>query len=503
MLHSGRDPAAEARRFLAASAGERPSSIVFLGPCRSYLVEAARSLFPASPLISIQYDASFKGLEVAAADRSWYPDSGPDAESFLLSVLGPEDVEGLCVLEWPPARKAFPDAALSCSEGVRRALLSLNGTANALAAFGGAFLYNPVRNLTSTPIRFALSRRGSCPVVIAASGPSLEDALPLLRSNRGGVYLAALSSALPALANGGILPDLCFTADSGFWAMSHLRPEWSSGLPFAMGLDARFPTARFSTSPVLFLESGRPYESALIGESRALSGVPALTTATVAAAALEASLRLSSGPVILAGLDLSSKDLLSHARPNAFDPLLYAASGRLRPSLSIAMDRESASRRTAGGRRISAQFETYASYMARAAGREGRVRRYAPGAPPLRGLRDSGEGELAALIENSQGALPLLEGLSPGDSGNPSAVDRARSIIAAAIGSFSSEGPLDELSRDVCSCVCLSSVLKRRKALRSGDAALFAIAREEIAERGLKIDRRLRALGAPRHGAAR
>jgi hypothetical protein len=495
-LHSGRDPGAEARRFLEDAGGERPSSILLLGPCRSYLVEAARARFPGVPVVSIQYDAFFKGIEVAEADRSWYPDSRLDPESFLLSVLGPEDVEGLCVLEWPPARRAFPDAARACSEGVRRALLSLNGAANALAAFGRAFLLNPVRNLISSPSRLALAERGSCPVVIAASGPSLEDAMPLLRSKRGGFYLAALSSALPALSNAGIIPDLGFTADSGFWAMAHLRPEWFPALPLAMGLDARVPPSRLSSSSVLFLESERPYERALVGDTIQRSGVPAPTSATVAAAALEACLRLSSGPIILAGLDLSSKDLLSHARPNAFDPGLFAATARLRPFATIAMDRESASRRSADGRRISPQFETYAAYMARASRREPRVLRYAPGAPPLRGLADSGAEDLGALIEGRHGAPPALERVTGTRAVTASPVDRARSVIAASMDAFGNDGPLDELSRDICSCICFSSVLKRRKALRSGDARLFGAAREEIAEKALKLDRRLRALGA-------
>jgi len=493
-LHSSRDPRAEARRFLEAALDGDPGTILLLGPCLAYLVEAARSAYPGALIAAAQYDADFRGREAAVADIAWYPDLGVGLEAFLIDRLGPEDVEGLRIVEWPPAAKAWPEASAAAADAVKNAVLSLNGAANALAAFGRAFLYNPARNLANGRERLALARRGSAAAVIAASGPSLEALLPLIAETRPRIWLAALSSALPALALAGIEPDIVFTVDSGFWAMSHLRPEWTRSIPVAAGPSARLPADLLATARLLFLDSGTPYDRALLARALA-DALPARTSATVAASALEATLRMTTGAVILAGMDLSSLDLRSHARPNAFDALNASRSGRLRPLSSIAMEREAGSRRVPGGRRVSSQLETYAALLSRSSSEEDRVYRCAPGAPPIRGVRDIDPEGLASLAERCGDVLPALGPAGAAHEDAAAGAARAIDLVDRAHAAFMADGALGAVERDVCSCICLSSLLKRRKALRSGNAELLSAARAELSERREKLRKRLSALG--------
>jgi hypothetical protein len=493
-LHSAYRPDEEAERQ-ARSADVSASAFIVLGGCLGYLFGALKRLYPGVPVFSIQYHPGFRGHEVYQADAAWYPDHDESIEAFLQSILDAEDLESLRVMEWEPAVRAFPETARAAEQALRSALLALNGTANSLAVFGRAFLYNPPLALSNEGVWIVPGDRGDIPCVIAAAGPSLEEALPLLIQAREDYFLACLSSALPALVLAGIRPDMVFSADAGYWAQAHLNPGLMAGLPLAAPLEARIPPGLRGCSPRLLLRRGGAYEDALLGP-RAPRGVRAPTTATVAAQTLEACAALSSGPIIMAGLDLSSRDIRSHARPNALDAYVTRDCGRLSPAHALIFERETGLfPRRLGDRRFSPQFETYAAWLARVCHGSEKIFRLAPGAPPLEGLRDL-DGPAFLNLVHRRGRPPVFSEVS--DMPPPGCIERALFLIRDSMEAFASDDPLSGLQREVCACACMSSHLKRRKALRDANPGLKSIAVEEMRGRMARIERRLLALkGGP------
>lgn len=482
-LHSGRDPLKEASRFLDVRARPSPSSFIVLGSCLGYLESVLASRYPGLKRISVQYDPDFRGKEETSVVDAWYPDSGQSLDAFLLSRLEPEDLDGLSVLEWPPAAQAYPEVASACLSRLRTAVLTMNGSANAMQAFGQARLLNALRSavygrryLSPSPS----SWKGS--VVIAASGPSLEDNLASLSAARSSFYLIALSSAGMALARAGIKPDLLVSSDPGYWAALHLQGLPWKDVPLAFPLSARIPRRVLATWPLIAVCGREGFESAF----SASIGLPALSlpeTGTVAALALELASYLSEDSIAFCGLDLSSRDIVSHARPNAFEPFILSGSCRLDPEYSLTYAREASSEKR-GPLRVSPQLATYAGYFSRAARRRSRIVSLASRSPTLNPLPPGELGPLAA----DRGLAPLHPAMKPGSSADPEKAKAAmKDLILGALDSLSRGARVEGLERSIAEHVSFSGLIALRKALRSGDAASQERILGEIAERGRRL----------------
>jgi hypothetical protein len=132
--------------------------------------------------------------------------------------------------------------------------------------------------------------------------------------------------------------------DPGYFSIHHLHftaPSCHVALPLsaARGLwnlhrtpsSARLAGAFLLSQPEFF-------EQALLAAAEIHAPIVA-PHGTVAATALDLALVSSRGPVIFAGLDLCTEDMLSHARPNAFDLLSHCRSTLLSPHHSQSFHR--------------------------------------------------------------------------------------------------------------------------------------------------------------------
>jgi hypothetical protein len=162
--------------------------------------------------------------------------------------------------------------------------------------------------------------------------------------------------------------------------LSAARGTWN--LPRPAGQES-------TTKPFLLAQPGF-FEKSLLQEA----GVSAPLIAphgTVAATALDLALACTRAPVIVAGLDMCTRDISLHARPNAFDQLLHLQSTRLAPHYSLSYQRAEGQRveRVPGidGVRVSPSLRTYAGWFNEPhAGRAERTYRLLPSPIPLEGM---------------------------------------------------------------------------------------------------------------------
>lgn len=417
-LHSPYDPGAEARRFAREALGGTPvSTVVLLGEGLGYLGDALAEAAPGARLVTVCYSADVDRHAVRRASASWSPSSPTSLAGFLRGTIGELDVEGLKVVEWPASARLFPEEARRAALAVRTVVRELNGSCATVAAMGRLWIRCAVWNLVGIDdVRRAQTSAHDRPIVIAASGPTLARSLDALAEVRTGFELWALPSAVHALVEAGLAPDLVVLTDPGHWAMVHLHFARTT-CPVAMPLSAARGTWRCGV-PVRLLSQGTLVERDLL----AAAGIDAPLApphGTVAATALELALAATTGPVILAGLDLSALDSETHVRPNAFDVLLRIADGRLSPHHGLAYARArsgEAETRIAGGIRVrvSRSLDTYAGWLAdRAAAAGGRVFRAAPSAVDLPGTRPLDAAGLTALVRATQGAPPAPPEIDP------------------------------------------------------------------------------------------
>jgi hypothetical protein len=272
------------------------------------------------------------------------------------------------------------------NEALRQVIQELNGSFVTTVAAGRIWLRNSVTNfLHVEPVLTGRLCAPDRPIVIAAPGPSLEEARALLSEIRPQIDLWALPSSCSFLLDSGLLPDLIVMTDPGFYSMHHLHFA-SPPCPLAMPLSA----ARGSWSlraaggspgcPVFLLGQPVVFEKELLASAHVVA--PVLPPhGTVAATAIDLALACTRAPVIVAGLDLCARDLLSHARPNAFDRLLHLQASRLHPHASLTFHRAAmlGSARETGstGHQVTAALRTYAGWfdagLSHAAGRVHRL----------------------------------------------------------------------------------------------------------------------------------
>ncbi len=332
-FHSPFDPQREASQFAERSFPEGPPSLVILlGEGLGYATRAIEERFPGARVVPLFYSTEIFANRFLDPHPSWHPGDSRSLEEFVISAIGEFDLEGLRVIEWPPASRLFPELSRSAHAAVKRAVLEANGSFMTTAGMGRLWLRNSLLNFLSFESVLTGEPCGvDSPILIAASGPSLERHLSLIREKRDSFDLWALPSSLLALRDAGISPDMVVMTDPGHWSVSHLDFT-AVRCPIAMPLSAARGIWRFEAG-VFLLAQPAFFEMDLLNRA-AVSATSIPPNGTVAATALSLALDSSRAIVILAGLDLCFFDILCHARPNGFDRLLASGSSRLTPHYS-------------------------------------------------------------------------------------------------------------------------------------------------------------------------
>lgn len=260
--------------------------------------------------------------------ESWAPEDSA-LEAFLEEVFDKWGPEAVAWEVWPAFERLAPEVVLDWSRRFRDFYRTVQGSWLTLRRFGRRFWHNAARNLLDWEHPLALTP-GSRPVVIAASGPSLDDGIEVLRRKRSQFDLWALPSSFETLLQRGLIPNAGVTTDGGFYAREHLQRLAGSQVPVLAAL-ASSPDPVLSGLPCLFFSQGMPIEQALLGAmGPAFPEVP--SQGTVAVTALRLALEATSGPVFIAGLDLAFRDLRGHTSPHTVDRRFDAVHHRLAPA---------------------------------------------------------------------------------------------------------------------------------------------------------------------------
>lgn len=362
--HSRYDPEREALRHLERTIGDRkPSLIVIIAGAMNYLGKAVAERHPRSVRVLLQPCDDFAGREVETSHARWSPGSDLGLSATLSGILRPELLAGgVAVVEWPPLARRYPAETSAIKEALRAALEGASADSATRSYWAARWLANCVRFARAAPASAALEP-GQAPVLLACSGPSLEEALEPIAAARDRIALWSLASAVPTLLARGLSPDLVVATDPGPWNALHLRDAAESRLPLALPPSAYAPGWVIEGNPVLALDTGLSFERAALG-SLGRHAHAASASGSAAGTALSLALGSTSGPVILLGYDLAARELLDHARGYAFDALDAASASRLTPACSRRAARVLSAYDGSGttrGWRLSRAFSAYAA----------------------------------------------------------------------------------------------------------------------------------------------
>lgn len=259
--------------------------------------------------------------------EAWSP-GGQPLEDFLHSVFDSTGPDAVHWEVWPGFERLASGLALEWSRRFRDLYRTVQGSWLTSRRFGPRLWRNALRNFLDWE-RPGQLEAGNRPLIIAASGPSLDDGLEMLARDRNRFDLWALPSSFETLVRRGLSPDAGVATDGGFYAREHLHRLDGTRVPVLAALSSA-PDPVLTRRPCLFFGQGLSIERALL-QTLALPFPEVPSQGTVAVTALRMALEATSGPVLIAGLDLAFRDLRGHTSPHTVDRRLEALHHRLNP----------------------------------------------------------------------------------------------------------------------------------------------------------------------------
>ncbi len=341
LLHSGRDPRAEARRLVRAVLGSAVDTLVLLGLGLGYAAEAClESEVPR--LIACEADpgalaAAFRLRDFSrllADERLGFVVGGePEA---LISALELSGGSRASVLEIKAATSTDP----SWFERARRAAERWNAKGevneNTLRRFGKLWVRNLARNLyraaESPGVETLAGLFEGIPALVLAAGPSLDTILPYIKDISTRALVLCVDTALRSLLRYGPEPDFLVVVDPQYWNWRHLA---------GLSAPSSFLVSETTTWPAVFRASrrgaflcgslfplGRRIEAFAGGKGHLGAG------GSVATSAWDLGRIMGCSPLWMAGLDLGYPDGQTHAKASLFEQRALASGNRLEPASS-------------------------------------------------------------------------------------------------------------------------------------------------------------------------
>ena len=355
-IHSKRDPEREAERLVEAAvagaaapvsagvAAESESPALVLGFGLGYAAAVLGARFQARPVIIVEKRPELLRKALEARDlRSFL------SRSRLVFVLGGtgDGVTGaLSLFESTPGVPPLvvQNRALTALDeewyaGVeeRIGIWNSRGSVNRATQqrFGKRWVRNLSQNLAAVRDIPGISRlegileKTDIPVFLAAAGPTLDDAGPLLAEIAARCVTVAVDTSLRFLVSRGIDPDFVVSVDPQYWNFRHLDRVPAPSTCLIAESAVYPPVLRHPFGRIFlcgsFFPLGRFIENRLDPKGDLGAG------GSVATSAWDFIRLLGARNVWIAGLDLSFPELKTHFRGAVFEEKSHAESYRFAP----------------------------------------------------------------------------------------------------------------------------------------------------------------------------
>jgi len=328
-LYSPADPQGAARRRAAAARLLVRSLVLVPGLGLGYGLQELLSALPEhSRLLAVEVDPRLAALAArvpfpADPRLTVLPDADPARAAAAVRALGPHHFRRVQVVvlcgSYGLARAAFAALRDAVDGEIRRFWQN----PLTLSALSRLWLSNLFTNLAwlageggaeAAPEPAGEAAGPPRAILVAGAGPSLEQSLPWIRQVRRRGTLLAVDTALPVLADAGLPPDWVYALEAQVLNLEDFLPHRDPEITLLADLTSCPAVLRLFPRRRLFVTRFHPL--ALFDRLEAAGLLPPAMPplGSVGVAAVQAALSLSSGPVLVAGLDFSYPAGRTHAR---------------------------------------------------------------------------------------------------------------------------------------------------------------------------------------------
>jgi hypothetical protein len=326
-LYSRRDPGA-APLAAALATPTRPETLyVVHSPCLCHgLRELLEQLPASSAVLCIEVDSHLRSIATQiVADE--FP--GVTISSPLNAIAAYRTLEqGLAPVRFRRALEVRLSGGRALHEAeYDRALAAIDADIQvrfrnrlALVRMGRLWTKNIIANLGSmrweavSPIH-----AGGKPVVVCGAGPSLDEALPVLRAHRETLFILACDTASGALAQAGVVPDAVVCLEGQIYNVEDFLPL--QGKPTTLIADLTSHPSSYRALPgPLNLTLSEYTESAFLSRLAA-SGLPVTLVPPLGSVGVLAIriARLLGGRILVTGLDFAFNQGKTHCSGSPAD----------------------------------------------------------------------------------------------------------------------------------------------------------------------------------------
>jgi hypothetical protein len=328
------DPVGQAER--AADAALVMNRTLYFCPSPLYGYGLSRLLSRISgdsAVLCVETDENLMALSLAVPGAPWEGNpslrlvrtaGAGDLCAFVRKTWGGRRFRRVTVLRFSGGWQLAPDVYESLAGALRQDFAVDWANAMTVVKLGRRFIRNAIRNLPLIPRSRPLGGLcfGGAPALVLGAGPSLDHVLEGLTAAFGDLSgsrrpfrIICVDTALEALKERDVKPDLAVALESQHWNLRDFIGLGSWEVPVAMDLSA-LPAAgeTLGADPRLFVTPWTPLgifdrleEAGLLPEAFPPLGSVGLTAAALAR-------RLCGGPVVLGGLDFAFTDQAFHAK---------------------------------------------------------------------------------------------------------------------------------------------------------------------------------------------
>ncbi len=321
-FHSTYSPLKEAERFIQnINFTFTPDYIFFIEPGLNFYNSFIKEKFPETKIICIRLFEQPLGDEDTWDYLIKYSDI-PNFKSYLINNFGEEKLLSSSIIFSKQAESLFKDQIFKIIEQYKLALEDSKTLLVTRQYFEKKWLINCCNFIKYASNFYEIKKRSSLPVVVCASGPSLELCIKILKAAEKKIFILCLSSATCVLLQNGIIPDLILSTDGGWWAGEHLKLlKQYKNIPIALPCEAFIPKTILKNNsiiPLRYDDSSSFISSEILSNSN-IPSTSAFRNPTVSGTALFLAQSITDNKVFFCGLDLKAGKGYQHTKPNEIE----------------------------------------------------------------------------------------------------------------------------------------------------------------------------------------
>jgi len=344
-LYSSKDPLGNVTKVIANTIIREKTLIFIPGIGLGYgLKELLKKLPRSCFIICVEIDQKLMDLCLHHAELKGLDDKrliilrtdGIRSVMHTLSSFGVHNVRRMQTIKLSASNQLFAKGYGKIQDALQTEIKNYWQNRMTMIFMGKIFVKNIIVNLPYLSFAHDIEQlKTTLPIAVIGAGPSLDRSIYLLKEIQDNVLILAVDTALSTLCAHSIKPDFIFSLEAQFINIQDFITDKHPEIPLLCDCSVAPQVMRLFKS--IFCFSSQFYDLNILKRLKQAkllpSSIPAL--GSVGIAAVYCSLRITGGPVLLAGLDFSYVGKKTHAKNTYFHKFISTSALRFTPAEHI------------------------------------------------------------------------------------------------------------------------------------------------------------------------